>query len=700
MANRKESYTIRLAVEGGKVVSGEFGQIASDGEKAFKRIDSSGKLLSRTFENMGQFMVTRLIPAFAGLSAGRSILDNIQTFEKLDKKLQGLSKSTQDYAGIQDYLRNKSEELHVGIEVLAESYSSLLALEKNGLLDRSKVDALTEGFVNIKAALGVDDNKISNVLYGLSQALGSGVVRAEEFNQVIEPIPSLLGDMERAAGLSSGTLRQMVNDGEVTSEMFGDILVKALAEYEGKAAGMAGTSVAAFTDLNNAWVDLSRAIGESGIVDGIAAGTEALADFVRMLTQAIQSTDDLIIKLEKMTGLWGATKELAQKSGFNYFADSMVASGLKLGGKVGLLDSRVGDAAYDDFFNGNLDKYRKEKAEKATALIKQTRDSVNKVGSVNTGKKFGPLLPGVQGPDAGFYAKAQRADRDKAEKENDRVRTQSAKEADRIAEQETKRIAEVIESLKFEAEQLQRTEKEQMLYNQLKAAGVEANSAAGQEIAVLVEKHYALEQAQKRVADSQEDLQEASSDAIQKYTHDFEAFNNITEKAMRGQIKSWRDLGQVVIEELQNILIAQTRLSMAGGKSGGGVGGLLGSLFSGVAGMFGGGLSSGALDLASQGSLFSMGFATGGAFTVGGDGGTDTTPVSFMATRGERVTVETPEQQKRSGGGGTYFIDARGADNAGLARLEAMIVKLNGSIEHRSVAAVQDKFNRNPRFMR
>jgi len=39
------------------------------------------------------------------------------------------------------------------------------------------------------------------------------------------------------------------------------------------------------------------------------------------------------------------------------------------------------------------------------------------------------------------------------------------------------------------------------------------------------------------------------------------------------------------------------------------------------------------------------GFATGGSFTVGGNGGTDTTPVMFRATPGERVIVQTPAQQ-------------------------------------------------------
>lgn len=41
----------------------------------------------------------------------------------------------------------------------------------------------------------------------------------------------------------------------------------------------------------------------------------------------------------------------------------------------------------------------------------------------------------------------------------------------------------------------------------------------------------------------------------------------------------------------------------------------------------------------------SGGYATGGQFMVGGSGGTDSTPVSFMATPGERVTIETPAQQ-------------------------------------------------------
>jgi hypothetical protein len=48
-----------------------------------------------------------------------------------------------------------------------------------------------------------------------------------------------------------------------------------------------------------------------------------------------------------------------------------------------------------------------------------------------------------------------------------------------------------------------------------------------------------------------------------------------------------------------------------------------------------------------------MGFANGGAFDVGGQGGTDSKLVQFMATPGEQVIVKTPEQQKEATTGAT-----------------------------------------------
>jgi len=127
-----------------------------------------------------------------------------------------------------------------------------------------------------------------------------------------------------------------------------------------------------------------------------------------------------------------------------------------------------------------------------------------------------------------------------------------------------------------------------------------------------------------------------------------------------GYMDSFRDTTQLIGQNLDSFTQSLFSSSGGGGSSGGLLGGL-GSLF----GMGGGTTSASmfasqeagfsAADLASWGGSM-MGFATGGAFNVGGQGGTDSKLVQFMATPGEQVIVKTPEQQKESGGATTVHV--------------------------------------------
>ena len=136
-------------------------------------------------------------------------------------------------------------------------------------------------------------------------------------------------------------------------------------------------------------------------------------------------------------------------------------------------------------------------------------------------------------------------------------------------------------------------------------------------------------------------------------------------------------------------------LFSGGGGGGGGLGGLFSSLLGG-----GGGSAAGAgafTALSGAHGVGAMGFAHGGEFKVGGAGGQDSKMVSFKASPSETVSVKTPQQQKGSMGG-TYYIDARGADQSAIARLERTIRELNGSIESRAMQAVSEARQRNPDF--
>ncbi|MBN9022165.1 MAG: hypothetical protein J0H08_08750, partial [Rhizobiales bacterium] len=97
-----------------------------------------------------------------------------------------------------------------------------------------------------------------------------------------------------------------------------------------------------------------------------------------------------------------------------------------------------------------------------------------------------------------------------ADREGEKAAQKAAEEAAAAAKQQADAIASVKEQLTFETEQLSRSAREQAIWNQLKAAGVERTSAEGQEIAALAGRLYDLETAQKAATDAQKEAEHAT----------------------------------------------------------------------------------------------------------------------------------------------------------------------------------------------
>ncbi len=189
---------------------------------------------------------------------------------------------------------------------------------------------------------------------------------------------------------------------------------------------------------------------------------------------------------------------------------------------------------------------------------------------------------------------------------------------------------------------------------------------------------------------------------LTKQTEELNFIQKLTEEGLKGEIKSWEDLGRVAINILQDIINQKIKAASVGGS--GGSGDILGSLFSLGTSFFGGGsfASTGGIPpggfAAATGVPFA-GFANGGSFKVGGSGGTDKTPVSFMATRGEQVTVKTPGQQGKDGIIINYNIDAKGASPGVSTEIIDALKKIDSSIESRAKRVVQNEVQRNPAFL-
>lgn len=139
----------------------------------------------------------------------------------------------------------------------------------------------------------------------------------------------------------------------------------------------------------------------------------------------------------------------------------------------------------------------------------------------------------------------------------------------------------------------------------------------------------------------------------------FDGIGSSLAEAIKGT-KDWRDVALDALRSIGSSLL-QT-MSFGGGFGGGLLKGLLGGL---------------------------VGFASGGSFEVGGAGGIDSQLVAFRASPNETVSITKPGQRT---GGGTYapvyHIDARGADQAAVARIERGLAERDRT-ESKRVAGYQ-----------
>lgn len=246
-----------------------------------------------------------------------------------------------------------------------------------------------------------------------------------------------------------------------------------------------------------------------------------------------------------------------------------------------------------------------------------------------------------------------------------------------VGADEIKRLVEerkfLLESQQQAAEKLQQ---EQALYNELEGIGSRAFDRIGSSITQM--------------------FVEGKSSAL--------TFKNVMLGVVSEIAQSFIQLA--AINPLKNALFGTNAATLGSSALGGLFGGFDTSMSSSLVQTGGSGVI---------GRSFVGPFADGGSFMVGSglpsiNAGRDNRLVSFAARDGEKVTVETPGQQRMrsgegmsmrsSGGDINVYPDMRGASVEAVEALHKMVKSLNASIEGRSVKAVADAQRRGRPAMR
>ena len=144
------------------------------------------------------------------------------------------------------------------------------------------------------AIQGGSANTARGALIQLSQAIGTDVVRAEEFNSILEgayPLALLAAQGIDEAGGSVARLRRMVIDGKVSSEDFFRAVIEGQSKAEEMFSKTTPTITQAITIFRNSILEY---IGTSETAKG---ATEAIANAIILVADNIEPLADLVLAL-------------------------------------------------------------------------------------------------------------------------------------------------------------------------------------------------------------------------------------------------------------------------------------------------------------------------------------------------------------------------------------------------------------------
>lgn len=217
-------------------------------------------------------------------------------------------------------------------------------------ISQAQIASLTETVSKAVAVSGASAGAADAALTQFGQALGSGILRGDEFNSVMEQTPALAKAIATGLGVTTGELRNMAKEGKLTM----DVLVPALERAKESVDDQFNTRIltisAAFENLNTSvikWIgELDKSTGVSNafaesidyiakhltVVASLAAGAGVIWSVGKIrtwITASIQAS-------AAMSAQAAATRNLTAAQ------QALTATGKGLGGALGFVGGPLG----------------------------------------------------------------------------------------------------------------------------------------------------------------------------------------------------------------------------------------------------------------------------------------------------------------------------------------------------------------------
>ena len=284
-----ENIVIQIREDGSRVVSRNLDEIGNSSRRSQSAVDDLKSTLK----------------GFASLLAINEIRKYADIWTQVRGKVNIFTHSAGETAEVMERLYKIAQDTRQPIEGVGNAFHQLSIAGSALGASQEQLLTFTQAIGNALAVQGTDANTARGGILQLGQAMNEGIVRAQEYNSMINAMPVVLKTVANnldGVGGSLAKLRQRMLDGKLYSKDFFDALLKgapelaALFDKSGKTIGQS------MTIIRNAFIRYIGQVDEAyGVSNKFYEAARFGAENIDHLARALISIAAPFI----VQGLWG-----------------------------------------------------------------------------------------------------------------------------------------------------------------------------------------------------------------------------------------------------------------------------------------------------------------------------------------------------------------------------------------------------------
>jgi tape measure domain-containing protein len=215
------------------------------------------------------------------VAVGGNIIDTASKFETLQMQLEAVVGSATGAQAAMDFVDEKVREMPYSAEDLVRAY---VRLEQVGL--RPSEGALQD-VADAASRVGGGSEALSSIVMQLGQAYTVGKLQMEDARVIMERGVDVMGLLAEVTGKTTAEISEMMTKGELTRPVI-EQLIEAMGDQAiGASAKLMDTYGGSLSNLQVAWEELARTIGEAGALDAAQMSVEALTAAIPPMTYVL-----------------------------------------------------------------------------------------------------------------------------------------------------------------------------------------------------------------------------------------------------------------------------------------------------------------------------------------------------------------------------------------------------------------------------